>query len=95
MMERVSVEATLPTSPLALNPAEVVVTLADGRRLTHRIDHPRGSPAMPLDLEDLEAKFLYCTRYILPADHIEEAVESFRGISEIENVTGMASVLGG
>ena len=95
MMERVSVEATLPTSPLALNPAEVAVTLADGRRLTHRIDHPRGSPAMPLDQEDLEAKFLYCTRYILPADHIEEAVESFRGISEIENVTGMASVLGG
>ena len=95
MMERVSVEATLPASPLALNPAEVVVTLADGRKLTHRIDHPRGSPAMPLDRDELEAKFLYCTRYILPADHIEEAVESFRGIFEIENVTGMASVLGG
>ena len=50
---------------------------------------------MPLDAEELEAKFLYCTRYILPADHIEEAIGSFRGIAEIENVTGMASVLGG
>ena len=95
MMERVSVEATLPASPLALNPAEVAVTLNDGRTLRHRIDHPRGSPAMPLDPEELEAKFLYCTRYILPADHIEEAVGSFRGIAEIANVTGMASVLGG
>ena len=95
MMERVSVEATLPASPLALNPAEVVISLTDGRTLRHRIDHPRGSPAMPLDAEELDAKFLYCTRYILPADHIDEAVSSFRGILEIENVTGMASVLGG
>ncbi len=95
MMGRISVEATLPASPLALNPAEVAITLTDGRILRHRIDHPRGSPAMPLDPEELDAKFLYCTRYILPADHIDEAVSSFRGISEIENVTGMASVLGG
>ncbi len=95
MMERVSVEATLPASPLSLHPAEVAVSLADGRTLRHRIDHPRGSPAMPLDAEELEAKFLYCTRYILPADHIAEAIGSFRGIAEIENVTGMASVLGG
>ena len=95
MMERVSVEATLPASPLALDPAEVAITLTDGRTLRHRIDHPRGSPAMRLDVEELDAKFLYCTRYILPADHIDEAVSSFRGIAEIENVTGMASVLGG
>ena len=95
MMERVSIEATLSASRLALNPAEVAITLNDGRALRHRIDHPRGSPAMPLDAEELDAKFLYCTRYILPADHIDEAVSSFRGILDIDNVTGMASVLGG
>ena len=95
MMGRTSVEVTQTASPLAPNPAEVAITLNDGRTLRHRIDHPRGSPAMPLDHEELEAKFLYCTRYILPADHIDEAIGSFRGIAEIENVTGMASVLGG
>ena len=95
VMERISVEATLAASPLASNPCEVSVTLADGQALRHRIDHPRGTPAVPLDAEELEAKFLYCTRYILPADHIDEAIASFRGIAEIENVTGMASVLGG
>ena len=95
MMERVAVEATLPATPLAAYPAEVAVTLNDGRRLRHRVDHARGTPAMPLDAEELEAKFLYCTSYILPADHIEEAVSSFRNIAEIDNVTGMASVLGG
>ena len=95
MMGRVSVEATLPESPLAPNPAEVSVTLKNGEILRHRVDHPRGTPAMPLDPEELEAKFLYCTRYILPADHIDEAIASFRGIADIENVTGMVSVLGG
>lgn len=95
VMERISVEATLLPSPLAPNPAEVSVTLTDGQILRHRVDHPRGTPAAPLDAEELEAKFLYCTRYILPADHIDEAIASFRGIAEIENVTGMASVLGG
>lgn len=95
MQELVSVEAALSVSPLSPHPAEVAVTLRDGRVLRHRVDHPRGTPAMPLDAEELEAKFLYCTRYILPADHIEEAVGSFRNIAEIENVTGMVSVLGG
>ena len=95
VMGRISVEATLSASPLASNPCELSVTLSDGQVLRHRIDHPRGTPAMPLDAEELEAKFLYCTRYILPADHIDEAIASFRGIAEIENVTGMTSVLGG
>ncbi len=95
VMGRISVEATLSKTPLASHPAEVVVTLRDGSDLRHRVDHARGTPAMPLDPEELEAKFLYCTRYILPADHIDEAIASFRGIAEIENVTGMVSVLGG
>ena len=95
MMEKVSVEASLPSSPLSLHPAEVRVTLHDGTTLRHRVDHARGTPAMPLDDDELEAKFLYCTRYILPADHIEEAITSFRNIETIDNVTGMASVLGG
>ncbi len=95
MMQRVSVEAALPPSPLSPHPAEVSLTLNDGRTLRHRVDYPRGAPAMPLDAEELEAKFLYCTRYILPADHIAEAIASFRDIAEIPNVTGMVSVLGG
>ena len=95
LMGRVSVEATLPPSALSRHPAEMAVTLNDGRTLRHRIDHPRGTPAMPLDADELEAKFLYCTRYILPADHIDEAISGFRNITTIENISGMVSVLGG
>lgn len=95
MLERVSVMPALPSSPLSLYPAEVSVTLHDGRILRHRADHARGSPQLPPDADELEAKFLYCTRYILPADHIDEAIGSFRSIADIENITGMVSVLGG
>ena len=95
MLPRISVEASLPPSPLAPHPAEAAITLNDGRTLRHRVDHPRGAPAMPLDDDDLEAKFLYCTRYILPADHIDEAVTGFRTIAANPNITGMVSVLGG
>lgn len=95
MLQRISVEPSLPPSPLAPHPAEAAVTLNDGRTLRHRVDHPRGAPALPPDDDELEAKFLYCTRYILPADHIDEAVTGFRTIAANPNITGMVSVLGG
>ncbi len=94
-MDRITVEATGAGSPLIPNPSVVTVTLDDGRRLQHRVDYARGYPEFPLEREELDAKFLYCSRYILPADHIEEAIDSFRDLENIENVTGMVSVLGG
>ena len=95
LLERISVTPSLPPSPIACDPAEAAVTLHDGRTLSHRVDHPRGVPAMPPDDDELEAKFLYCTRYILPADHIDEAITGFRTIAANPNITGMVSVLGG
>ncbi|MDA0734817.1 MAG: MmgE/PrpD family protein [Chloroflexi bacterium] len=95
MMDRVSVEATEIPTRLIPNPSAVAITLSDGRRLQHRVEFARGQPELPLETEELCAKFLYCSRYILPADHIEEAIDSFRKLENIENVTGMASVLGG
>ena len=95
MMDRVSVVATEQATPLIANPSNLEITLADGRRLKHRVEFARGQPELPLDSEELDAKFLYCSRYILPPDHIEETIGSFRNLENIENVTGMVSVLGG
>lgn len=95
MMDRVSVVAAETPTRLIPNPSAIAITLSDGRRLQHRVEFARGQPQLPLDPEELDAKFLYCSRYILPADHIEEAIDSFRNLENVENVTGMASVLGG
>lgn len=95
LMERVNVEATeTPTASFPL-PSSVAITLKDGRRLSHRAEFARGLADLPLTTEELDAKFLYCSRYILPPDHIEEAVTRLRDLENIENTTGLFSVLGG
>ena len=94
-MDRISVEATQPASGLAPYPATVSIELENGQLIQQTTDFARGQPQLPLEQQELDAKFLYCSRYILPPDHIEEAIDSFRGLENIENITGMASVLGG
>ena len=94
-MDRISVEATRPASGLAPYPATVSIELENGQLIQQTTDFARGQPQLPLEQQELDAKFLYCSRYILPPDHIEEAIDSFRGLENIENITGMASVLGG
>ncbi len=95
LMERVSVETTeTPTASIPF-PSSVAVSLNDGRRLSHRAEFARGLSDLPLTTEELDAKFLYCSRYILPPDHIEEAVTRLRDLENIDNTTGLFSVLGG
>ena len=100
LMDRVSVEATeqpLGAMPYSVSPypASIEVVLRDGRRLQHRVEFARGHPELPLSPEELDAKFLYCSRYILPPDHIEESIIRLRDLENIENTTGIFSVLGG
>jgi len=95
LMERVTVEASETPLPSIPFPASVAVALKDGRQLNNRAEFARGLADLPLTTEELDAKFLYCSRYILPPDHIEEAVTRLRDLENIENTTGLFSVLGG
>jgi len=94
-MDRISVEAIQLDSGLAPYPTTVSIELRNGQLIQQTTDFARGQPQLPLEQQELDAKFLYCSRYILPPDHIEEAIDSFRDLENIENITGMASVLGG
>ena len=95
VMGRITVDASESPTPLIPNPSTVAVTLTGGRQLQHRVEFARGHPALPLDPEEVDAKFLYCSRYILPPDHIEGAIQQFRDLENIADVTGLASILGG
>ena len=95
LMERVTVEASETPMASIPFPSSVAVTLKDGRRVSHRSEFARGLADLPLTTEEMDAKFLYCSRYILPPDHIEEAVTRLRDLENIENTTGLFSVLGG
>jgi hypothetical protein len=59
------------------------------------VEFARGFPDLPLDSDELDAKFLYCSRYILPPDHIDGAIGQFRDLANVVDVTGLASILGG
>ncbi len=95
LMARVTVAATEAATALIARPSTVTLTLADGRALRHRVEFARGHPELPLTTEELDAKFLYCSRYILPPDHIEGAIDQFRNLENVQDITALASILGG
>ena len=95
LMDRITVAPAGEPLPFAPQASEVSVVLRGGRTLQHRVEFPRGHPEMPLDRQELDAKFLYCSRYILPPDHIEGALEQFWDLENVTDVTGLASILGG
>lgn len=95
LMDAITVTAAEPPSPSIPYPCALTLTLTDGRQLPHRVEFARGGPQLPLTPEELDAKFLYCSRYILPPDHIDEAITNLRNLENIPNTTGLFSVLGG
>ena len=95
LMDLITVAAEEKPSPSIPYPCSLEIALRDGRRLRHRVEFARGQPELPLAPEELDAKFLYCSRYILPPDHIEEAITGLRDLENIGNTTGLFSVLGG
>ena len=95
LMDRITVAPSLEPLAFAPQASEVSVVLRGGRTLQHRVEFPRGHPEMPLERQELDAKFLYCSRYILPPDHIEGALEQFWDLENVADVTGLASILGG
>ena len=95
LMDLITIAAAEKPSPSIPYPCSLDIALQDGRRLRHRVEFARGQPELPLSPEELDAKFLYCSRYILPPDHIEEAITGLRDLENIGNTTGLFSVLGG
>ena len=95
LMDLITIAAEEKPSPSIPYPCSLEIALRDGRRLRHRVEFARGQPELPLAPEELDAKFLYCSRYILPPDHIEEAITGLRDLENIGNTTGLFSVLGG
>lgn len=94
MMRRITLTADESPTDQSPQPATVTVTTSDGREAAQRAEFARGGPGLPLDPQELDAKFLYCARHIMTPDHIQGAIEQFRDLENIQDVTGLASILG-
>jgi len=102
MLDRVTValmesdrQSRQDSGRLASLGCNVSLWLGGGQEISHRVEFARGFPELPLEPDELDAKFLYCSRYILPPDHIDGAIGQFRNLEDVEDVTGLASILGG
>lgn len=66
--------------------------LADGRRLSRRIDHPRGHPSDPVAVDDLRAKFIDCARYATIPLEPSRAATLAATLMALEQVANCATV---
>ncbi|PKB79525.1 MAG: hypothetical protein BZY88_12840 [SAR202 cluster bacterium Io17-Chloro-G9] len=94
LMGRITVAGDAAPTAIADQPATVTVRLSGGRELEQLVEFARGGPQFPLDQEELDAKFLYCARHIMTPHHIQGTIDQFRDLENIEDATGLASILG-
>ena len=94
LMRRVSAAGDEVPTALAPQPTTITVTTTQGGKIQQRVEFARGGPELPLDTEVLDAKFLYCARHVMTPDHILGAIEQFRSMEDVKDLSGLASILG-
>jgi 2-methylcitrate dehydratase PrpD len=80
-------------NPMEEGYVTVDVRTKAGPRFTQRIDHPRGSPALPLRREELVAKFRDCAARVLDPVSVDRALTSLDAIESVRDVNSLADAL--
>jgi 2-methylcitrate dehydratase PrpD len=70
-------------------PAEISVTLRDGRRVSEVVNTPKGDPEAPLSARELTDKFLAMVRGSRYSAHAEALRERILSLDEAPTVTGL------
>jgi 2-methylcitrate dehydratase PrpD len=94
LMRRVDfvVDDSLPVN-LAYFPSVVTVELADGQRLTERVDVQRGYPELPLTLGEVTDKVRDCCAGRIGPDAVEALVTTVSTLEEQPDVARVAGLL--
>jgi 2-methylcitrate dehydratase PrpD len=71
----------------------VEVTTTDGRRLSRRVDHARGTMENPLNPEEIHQKYLKLATTVTSASHAERIAEVVRRIERLTDVHGLTAML--
>jgi 2-methylcitrate dehydratase PrpD len=79
----------------ALSGAQSVVEaeLADGKTLSVRCDHPRGSPENRLTRAQIEEKFRAYARGVLPAGHVDEVISTVARLEDLKSARRLMDIL--
>jgi len=71
----------------------IAAETVDGRTVSVRCDHPRGSPENPLSRPQIEEKFRVYARALLPGTAVEEAVGAISNLEELKSVRRLMELL--
>lgn len=73
--------------------AIVEADLADGRTVSARCEHSRGSPENPLSRAEIEEKFRAYGKGVLPGARIEEAIAAITKLESLKSVRSLMDLL--
>jgi 2-methylcitrate dehydratase PrpD len=71
----------------------VEAELADGKTLSVRCEHPRGSPENRLTRAQIEEKFRTYARGVLPPAHVEEVVSTVARLEDLKSARRLMDIL--
>ena len=77
----------------ALRPASVEVTLHDGRKLSGRVDYPKGDARKPLTEQELLTKFSNLARDVVSEEKVKKIQEAVFGLEKISAIDDLVRLL--
>jgi 2-methylcitrate dehydratase PrpD len=82
-----------PNPAIKGNDCAVEIDMADGKTLSARCEHPRGSPKNPLSRAQIEAKFRTYAKGILPDAQAEAAIAAVNRLEKLGSVRELMDLL--
>jgi 2-methylcitrate dehydratase PrpD len=73
----------------SIPPAKMEIRMKNGKTYSKQVDHPLGSPEVPMSFEDCAKKFRDCSFYMvnkLPEKQIERVIELVGQLEELKDV---------
>jgi len=73
----------------------IVIKLKDGTTYKNQVEMWKGSPDMPLSLEELTEKYRDCARSVLSPEETEQSIQLVLNLSELHNIKELMDILCG
>lgn len=75
-------------------PARVEILGTDGKTRVGACNYPKGDPENPLTVEEVEEKFRWMTRGVLPGHQGDNLLKSIGGLEELDDLAGLLPSFG-
>jgi 2-methylcitrate dehydratase PrpD len=84
------------TSPSALGPVTVDITLRDGNRFSETVQEFKGHPNNPMSIDECRQKFMKCADYAVrpfPQDRLELIVDKIMSLENLRDAGDMVRMM--